>query len=166
MAKNYQKFTKIKYVQENMWNIWLFLGNKLKGWSHKLETLHEDKVGPILKKARKQQIYGGSASLWISRLKITNISQIFAYPILEKNIGIQFSRAMFNRSSQLYSHPFLSMFELQLILWQFLLLQKTFSTRTQIQIESETAKEKTSKYFHLKFWLEKMGAKVIILANS
>ena len=46
-----------------MGNIWAFLGNKLKGWSHKLETLHEDNVGPILKKARKQQIYGGSPSL-------------------------------------------------------------------------------------------------------
>ena len=109
-----------------MWYIWPFLGNKLKGWSHKLETLHKDNIGPILKKARKQQIYGGSPSLCISRLKITNIFQIFAYPILAKNIGIQFSRAMFNWSSQLYTHPFRSMFELQLILWQFLLLQKTF----------------------------------------
>ena len=67
-----------------MWNIWAFLGNKLKGWSHKLETLHEDNVGPILKKARKQQIYGGSPSLWISRSKNTNISQIFASPMLAK----------------------------------------------------------------------------------
>ena len=40
-----------------------YYGQKLKGWSHKLETLHEDNVGPILKKARKQQIYGGSPSL-------------------------------------------------------------------------------------------------------
>ena len=33
-------------------------------------------------------------------------------------------------------------------------------------MESETAKEKTSKYFHLKYIaVEKMGAKVIILAN-
>ena len=95
-----------------MWNIWAFLGNKLKGWSHKLETLHEDNVGPILKKARKQQIYGGSPSLWISRLKNTNISQIFAYPTLAKNIGIQFSREMFNWSSQFYAHPFRSLFEL------------------------------------------------------
>ena len=46
--------------------------------------MHEDNVGPILKKARKQQIYGGSPSLWISRLKNTNISQIFAYPSLTK----------------------------------------------------------------------------------
>ena len=69
-----------------MWNIWAFLGNKLKGWSHKLGTLHEDNVGPNLKKARKQQIYGGSPSLWISGLKNTNISQIFAYSILAKQI--------------------------------------------------------------------------------
>ena len=67
-----------------MWYIWPFLGNKLKGWSHKLETLHEDNVGPSLKKARKQQICGGSPSLWISRLKNTNIFQIFAYPTLAK----------------------------------------------------------------------------------
>ena len=83
------KTTKIlqKYfVQGKMWNIWAFLGNKLKGWSHKLGTLHEDNVGPNLKKARKQQIYGGSPSLWISGLKNTNISQIFAYSILAKQI--------------------------------------------------------------------------------
>ena len=32
---------------------------------------------------------------------------------------------MFNWSPQFYSHPFRSLYELQLILWQFLLLQKT-----------------------------------------
>ena len=74
------------FVQGKMWNIWAFLGNKLKGWSHKLGTLHEDNVGPNLKNTRKQQIYGGSPSLWISGLKNTNISQIFAYSILAKQI--------------------------------------------------------------------------------
>ena len=72
------KVCKKYFVKEKMWKIWASLGKKLKGWSHKLETLHEDNLGPILKKPRKQQIYGGSPSWWISRLKNTNISQIFA----------------------------------------------------------------------------------------
>ena len=72
------KFCKKYFVKEQMWKIWAFLGKKLNGWFHKLETLHEDNLGCILKKPRKQQIYGGSRSLWISRLKSTNIFQIFA----------------------------------------------------------------------------------------
>ena len=83
---------------------------------------------------------------------------------ISKNIWIPFLRALFNWSPQLHLHPFPSLFELQQIFWQLLLL---FSTHTQIGIKSETAKEKTSKYFHLKlFLLQKMGAKVVILAKS
>ena len=44
---------------------------------------------------------------------------------ISKDIWIRFSRAMFNWSPQFYSHLFCSLCELQLILWQFLLLQKT-----------------------------------------
>ena len=50
------------FFQRNILKIWASLGKKLKGWSHKLKTLHEDNLGPILKKPRKQQIYGGSPS--------------------------------------------------------------------------------------------------------
>ena len=39
--------------KEKMWKIWAYLGKKLNGWSHKLETLHEDNLGPVLKKTRK-----------------------------------------------------------------------------------------------------------------
>ena len=52
------KFYKKYFVKEIMLKMWAFLGKKLNGWSHKLETLHEDNIGPNLKKARKQQIYG------------------------------------------------------------------------------------------------------------
>ena len=60
--------------------------------------------------------------------------------------------------------PFRSLVELRLILWQFHLLQQVvFNSYPNI---SETAQEKVPKYFHLKsFWHEKMGAKVITLAN-
>ena len=41
----------------------LFWAKKQNGWSDKLETLHEDNLDPVLKKIRKQQIYGGSRSV-------------------------------------------------------------------------------------------------------
>ena len=39
------------------------MAKNLKGRSHKLETLHEETLGPIIKKSRKQKNYGGSPSL-------------------------------------------------------------------------------------------------------
>ena len=56
------KVCKKYFFKEKILKIGASLGKKLKGWSHKLETLHEDNLGPILKKPRKQQIYGGSPS--------------------------------------------------------------------------------------------------------
>ena len=41
------------FVKEKIRKIWVSLGKKLNGWSHKLETLHEDNLGPVLKKTRK-----------------------------------------------------------------------------------------------------------------
>ena len=35
--------------EKNVNNLGIF-GQKLNGWSHKLETLHEDNLGPVLKK--------------------------------------------------------------------------------------------------------------------
>ena len=46
-----------------MQNFWHLMTKNLKGWSHKLETLHEETLGNILKKSRKQKNYGGSPSL-------------------------------------------------------------------------------------------------------
>ena len=56
-------------------------------------------------------------------MKYENIFQIFSKPGSDKIFRI---RATFNWSSQFHSHSFLSLCELELILWQFLLLlQKT-----------------------------------------
>ena len=62
-GKKLPKFCKKYFVKEQMCTFWAFLGKNLNGWFHKLETLHEDNLGHILKKPRKQQIYGGSRSL-------------------------------------------------------------------------------------------------------
>ena len=51
------------FCQRIVLKIWTSLGKKLKCRSHKLETLHEDNLDPVLKKTRKQQIYGGSRSV-------------------------------------------------------------------------------------------------------
>ena len=65
------------FLNEKMWKCWHLMTEKLKGWSHKLETLHVETLGAILKKTRKQKKCGGSPSLWNLHLKYTNISQIF-----------------------------------------------------------------------------------------
>ena len=57
---------------------WICLWKNLKGWSDRLETWHAETLDPVLKKARKQQFYPGSPSLWIWHLKYTNIFQIFS----------------------------------------------------------------------------------------
>ena len=54
-----------------------FRPKNLKGWSDKLETLHVETLGTILKKPRKQKNYPGSPSLWNWNLKYTNILQYF-----------------------------------------------------------------------------------------
>jgi hypothetical protein len=53
MVKNYQNF-----VNNILSNIFFeifghFWAKNLKGWSHKLETLHKENLGPVLKKSRK-----------------------------------------------------------------------------------------------------------------
>ena len=97
----------------------------LNGWSEKLETWHVETWDPVWKKARKQQFSPGSRSLWIWHLKIYKYFINICITWISKDIWIRFSRAMFNWSPQFYSHPFCSLCELQLILWQILLLQKT-----------------------------------------
>ena len=94
------------------------------GWSEKLENWHVETWYPVWKKARKQQFSPGSRSLWIWHLKIYKYFINICITWISKDIWIRFSRAMFNWSPQFYSHPFCSLCELQLILWQILLLQK------------------------------------------
>ena len=107
------------------WVYYLDLSVKnLNGWSEKLETWHVETWDPVWKKARKQQFSPGSRSLWIWHLKIYKYFIYICITWISKDIWIRFSRAMFNWSPQFYSHPFCSLCELQLILWQILLLQK------------------------------------------
>ena len=56
---------------------WICLWQIMNGWSDKLEIWHAENLDPVLKKARKQQFYPGSRSLWILHLKYTNIFPIF-----------------------------------------------------------------------------------------
>ena len=56
---------------------WICLWQIMNDWSDKLEIWHAENLDPVLKKARKQQFYPGSRSLWILHLKYTNIFPIF-----------------------------------------------------------------------------------------
>ena len=64
---------------------WICLGKIINGWSDKLETWHAENLDLVLKKARKQQFYPGSRSLWILHLKYTNICQFFSLPGSKQN---------------------------------------------------------------------------------
>ena len=63
------------FSYEKMWKFWHLMSQNPKGWSHKLETLHVETLGTILKKPRKQKNYDDSPSLWNLHLKYTNICQ-------------------------------------------------------------------------------------------
>ena len=65
------------FFNEKMWKFWHLMAKKLKGWSHKLETLHVKSLGAILKKLRKQKNCGGSPSLCNLHFRYTNIFQIY-----------------------------------------------------------------------------------------
>ena len=63
LQKIYNKFFQKKKNYNKMRKFWDLMTKNLKGWSHKLETLHEETLGNILKKSRKQKNYGSSPSL-------------------------------------------------------------------------------------------------------
>ena len=132
LPKFYNTYFFKYFFNEKVWKFWHLMANKLKGWSHKLETLHVKSLGAILKKLRKQKNCGGSPSLCNWHLKFTNIFQIFHNLIQSQTIWINFWRALVNWSPQFDSHSFHSLFELQLILWQFYCCSRLLSTRTQI----------------------------------
>ena len=61
--KNYQHFAKNICLSEKC-NFFGIVGQKKwKGWSHNLETFHEENLGVVKKKPRKRKNYGGSPSL-------------------------------------------------------------------------------------------------------
>ena len=55
LPKFYNKYFFKYFFNEKMWKCWHLMAEKLKGWSHKLETLHVETLGAILKKTRKQK---------------------------------------------------------------------------------------------------------------
>ena len=63
MVKNYQHFATNIFSNKFVEHFWHFLPKNWKGWSHNLETFHEDNLDVVQKKPRKQKNYGGSPSL-------------------------------------------------------------------------------------------------------
>ena len=57
------KFCTQKICQQKNKKLFGIFGQKKNGWSHKLETLYKDHLGPVLKKPKRQQFCGGSRSL-------------------------------------------------------------------------------------------------------
>ena len=74
----------VKTVKHRVY-FFICLWKIVKGWSEKLEIWHAENLDPVLKKARKQQFYPGSRSLWILHLKYTNICQFFSLPGSKQN---------------------------------------------------------------------------------
>ena len=122
MIKNYPNFVPNVFLCQNFQILgvffWICLWKNLNGWSQKLEILFGKKLenGNFLLAAVHCEF-----DIWNKYKYFTNIFITW----ISKYIWIRFSRAMFNWSPQFYSHLFCSLCELQLILWQFLLLQKT-----------------------------------------
>ena len=75
--KFYTKYVSLSKQSNTGCIFWICLWKIVKGWSDKLEIWHAENLDPVLKKARKQQFYPGSPSLWILHLKYTNIFQLF-----------------------------------------------------------------------------------------
>ena len=66
------------FFKWKMWKKnWHFRPKNWKGWSHNLETFHEENLGVVEKKPRKRKNYGGSPSLWILIFKIYKYLPIF-----------------------------------------------------------------------------------------
>ena len=130
-AKIYNKYFLYIFWWKNG-KILAYNSKNLKGWSHKLETLHAETLGIILKKPWKLKNCGGSPSLWNLHLKYTNIFHFFHDLDQSNIIWIHFLRALVNWSLQFDSHSFRCLFESQLILWQFNCWRNLFSTHTQI----------------------------------
>ena len=63
MVKNYQHFATNIFSSEQFEHVLHFWPKNWKGWSHKLETFHEDNLGVVKEKPRKQKNCGGSPSL-------------------------------------------------------------------------------------------------------
>ena len=139
------KFCNTYFFNKRMWNFLAFLGKKLKRLVPQTWNFVRRPFGSCNKKTKKTK------KLWRQPFTVNFTFEIYKYfpnifiTWMSKHIWILFLRAMVNWSPQFYSHPFRSLFELQLIFWQSNYCSTLFSTRTQIWIESETVKEMSSK---------------------
>ena len=110
----------VKTVKYWVYVLDLFVKN-LNGCSDKLETWFVETLDPVWEKARKQQFYPGSRSLWICHLEYKNISKQYLYNLdLKKYLDSVFKdyvQLVLSISFTSFLHC--SLFELQLILWQF-----------------------------------------------
>ena len=100
---------------------WICLWKNLNGCSDKLETWFVETLDPVWEKARKQQFYPGSRSLWICHLEYKNIFKQYLYNLdLKKYLDSVFKdyvQLVLSISFTSFLHC--SLFDLQLILWQF-----------------------------------------------
>ena len=67
LPKFYNKNFSNIFFNKKMYKFWHLMTKNLKGWSHKLETLHKETLGTVIKKSREKK-YGGSPSLGILHL--------------------------------------------------------------------------------------------------
>ena len=98
-------------------------GQKTWRAGQKLETFHVETLYPALKKPGKQKNLRAALHceflIWNTQI----FSKYFHNFDQQKYLD-SFFKEMFNWFPQFYLHPVCCMFELQLILWQFLLLQQ------------------------------------------
>ena len=70
-------FSKTIFSSEKCECFVIFCQKKWKGWSHNLETFHEENLNIVEKKPRKRKNYGCNPSLWILIFKIYKYLPIF-----------------------------------------------------------------------------------------
>ena len=64
------------FCKRKMLNIWAFLGKKLNGWSHRLETLHEDNLGPVLTSSQAPSYAGRLQSETAPTYRLTHRGKV------------------------------------------------------------------------------------------
>ena len=123
LRANFGMMKKCQYFAEKNCNIFWHFWAKTWRAGQKLETFHVETLYPALKKPGKQKNLRAALHceflIWNTQI----FSKYFHNFDQQKYLD-SFFKEMFNWFPQFYLHPVCCMFELKLILWQFLLLQQ------------------------------------------